>query len=201
MEQDANLTDGLRRSCLQRRTVEVFGQPDWNWSEGTDLSLAKSIATAVVRAARAAEPLPHDDALALFAGAARRLGGTWNHFDYISIEDLLRDRARERLTEMRLGLFRKYQETARFERSVLRFDPTGEAESIAQQAMSELDRQFRALPPILRNEGELDLALTFLRTGIRRMVEDLANSPKRGSEWEYTMMNYAKSGGRVMGLV
>jgi hypothetical protein len=152
---DANLTASLRnQSRRQRGRMAVFGQPDPS-VQSAHCESVTDIAEVIARGALEANPLPRDDALAVFAAAVKFAGYVHDLGDGIPVGDLWENRVRDRMLELRSSLVEKYTDEAELTiaRRSLRYVVFSERaiEEVANRAMAEYRREFDAMPAQLRS--------------------------------------------------
>jgi hypothetical protein len=156
---DASLTEPLWRKCWgQWRSMEnlaVFAPPDgdsgtggWEWMW--------DIARIIAGRALATEPLPLDDALALFERIAKFVQRREKKAtDMVFISGFVRERAEGRFNELREGITNKYYDAAyrRFNDGyrALRKNPEREAGAMATKAIAEFRKAFDTLPARFRD--------------------------------------------------
>jgi hypothetical protein len=189
---DANLTASLRNQSLgQRGRMAVFGQPP-AWQPGVYWESARDIAEVIADGALEANPLPGDDALAIFAAAAQYAKYIDDFDDGVPITSFWHDRVRNRMLDLASSVVKKYTDEAMLaidrQTSGWWSDPEREATKVADKAMAEYRREFDAMPAQLRSmagEESIECDLRSIERELNRLpIFARAADSKRRREFD-----------------
>jgi hypothetical protein len=158
---NANWTESLQKHCRGQNpainpwgtTIAVFGQPNAGNAAGYEGSV-NDVAKHIASRALDAEPLPLDDALAVFAVAAKWATNVTDPRDGIPISGILADRAAAVFDRIEHSVKTNWVDATRMRlakgREAFKVRMAREPQYVAKNASADFDEQAEAIAPRLR---------------------------------------------------